>query len=114
MTNDDVLIALGWTDRGMCGWRSPTGGYFRKPGDLLRHALIPRPMDSVDDGLEMIPKGWRTLHVQQEENGEWLWVLIGSITRAEFRKTLESPRARGTGHSMAAALSAALMKVKER
>lgn len=115
MTNDEVLIALGW-DRTRhhlrwC-WRDPeeiaAGIDARKSKWLNRR--IPRPMSSVDDGLSLVPEGWNVELRKGEGYSPWRKYAEAKLT--EFSDGDGHFSKSGNGKTLSAALSAALIKVK--
>lgn len=74
--NAEVLKALGWYPN-LCDGK-PTGewcnddGYWGWPDKRP----LPVPLDSLDDGLRLVPEGWRTCNVAEDiDRSEWHWML---------------------------------------
>lgn len=68
--NAEVLKALGWTER-------HTGEWLEYPSSSCILPM-PKPIDSVDDALRLVPEGWRTVSAFQLSAGDrWLWTLLG-------------------------------------
>lgn len=62
--NAEVLKALGWEQLSGNEWSNPEDGYWRAP--------MPRMLDSVDDGLRLVPEGWTVLYISQN-TAQTIW-----------------------------------------
>lgn len=104
--NADVLRARGWKEIRLEGrlsgeWADPDG-YWGRPGEFP----LPRPLDSLDDALALVPEGWCSDAVDQYRDGTWLWPLVGP-------DELEALRVFGQAPTHCAALCITILRAGE-